>query len=226
MPTPDSSPPLASCRSACAGSLILLLSTVPEAIPETVLSRCVETTLQQSARQKPSAEELAVLKALEECFVIETRPGPATAFRLARSLQEILSQIRERIASDYENILRKETARYKQASEDAYWLKGRTAQIRALVEAGALRERERVLQAVFDALGEALRAQHGFPAENPVVRALAEKFTTPDLLRGLDILESLRRRLALGVQESLAFECGFLEMINIHETAQSAVSKP
>jgi len=196
-----------------SGSLILLLSTVPKAILETVLSRCVETPLKQSAKQEPTTEELAVLKALEECLVIETKPGPATAFRLARSLQDILSGIREKIASDYESILRKETARYKHACEDSSWLEERTGQIKALVEAGALRERERILQIVFDALGEALRAQHGYPAENPVVRAVSKKFSTAGLLRRLDALESLRTRLALGVQESLALESGFLEMI-------------
>ena len=36
---------------------------------------------------------------------------------------------------------------------------------------------------------------------------------TRDLLRRIDALESLRHRLVLGVQESLALESGFLEMI-------------
>jgi DNA polymerase III subunit delta' len=205
-------------------SLILLLSTVPEAILETVLSRCVETQLRQSAKPEPTPEELAVLGALEECLVTEANPGPATAFRLARALQDILAEVRERIASEYESVLRKETARYKQACEGTSWLEERTGQIRALVEAGALRERERVLQTIFDALGGALRAQHGFAVEDSLVRALSEKFSTTGLLRHLDVLESLRRRLALGVQESLAFESGFLEMINIRETASA--SKP
>jgi DNA polymerase-3 subunit delta' len=207
-----------------ANSLILLLSTVPEAMLETVLSRCVEIPLQQSAERQPTPEELAVRRALEECLVIEENPGPATAFRLARALQGILGEIRERIAQDYESIFRKETARYKQACEGSSWFAERSAQIKALVEAGALRERERVLQTVFDALGEALRAQHGFPAGDAVARALSQKFSTRGLLRRLDVLESLRRRLALGVQESLAFESGFLEIMNIRENASA--SKP
>jgi DNA polymerase III subunit delta' len=207
------------------GSLILLLSTVPEALLETVLSRCVETALQPSAKREPTVEETTILRALEECLVIDRKPGPSTAFRLARALQDILTKIRERIASEYEGVLRRETARYKQACEDSSWFEERAGQIKALVEAGALRERERVLQAVFDALGGALRAQHGFPVEHPVVHALSKKFSPQDLLRSLDILESLRRRLALGVQESLAFESGFLEMISVHESTQSAASE-
>ncbi len=195
------------------GSLILLLSTVPEAILETVLSRCVETALQPSAKQQSTLEEKAILRALEECLISERKPGPAAAFRLARAVQDILSEMRERIATEYEKVLRKETARYKQACEDSSWFEERAGQVKALVEAGVLRERERVLQAVFDAFGEALRAQHGVPVENPIVTALSRKFSAKDLLRCLDTLELLRRRLALGVQESLAFESGFLEMV-------------
>jgi DNA polymerase III subunit delta' len=205
------------------GSLILLVSNIPEAILETVISRCVEVALQPSADQEPTAEELAVLKALEECLVVEMKPGPATAFRLARSIQDIVSEIRARITADYESVLRRETARYKQACEDSSWLEERTRQIKALSEAAALRERERILHTVFDALGEALRAQHGSPAKNQIVRGLSEKFSTTGLLRRLDILETMRRRLALGVQESLAFESGFLEMINVCESIQSSV---
>jgi DNA polymerase III subunit delta' len=207
------------------GSLILLLSTVPEAILETVLSRCVETALRPGAKQKSTPEEQAILSALEECLITEERPGPAAAFRLARAVQDILSEIRERIASEHEVELRKETARYKQASDDSSWFEERAGQVKALVEAGALRERERVLQALFDAVGGALRAQHGLSAQDPIVAALSQKFSAKELLRCLDALELLRRRLALGVQESLAFESGFLEMITVHENSHSATLK-
>jgi DNA polymerase-3 subunit delta' len=195
------------------GSLILLLSTRPKAILETVRSRCIETPLLDRAERIPTADELAVLAALKECLVDHPRPGVAEAFRFTRTVQSILSELREKISSEYESILRKETARYKQACDDSSWLEERSAQIKALVEASAVGERDRILQIVFDSLGAALRAQHGFAAGNPVVEALARKIPTNDLLRRIDVLESLRRRLALGVQESLALESGFLEMI-------------
>ena len=211
-------------RTATEGSLILLLSTVPEAILETVLSRCVETALRPEAKQQSTPEEEAILSALKECLITKKGQDLAAAFRLARAVQEILSEIRERIASEHEDLLRKETARYKQASDNSSWFEERAGQVKALVEAGALRERERVLQAIFDAVGGALRAQHGLPVQDPVVAALSRKFSAKELLRCLDTLELLRRRLALGVQESLAFESGFLEMITVHESSHSATS--
>ena len=208
-----------------SGSLILLLSTVPEAILETVLSRCVETALRAEEKPESTLEEQVILDALKECLIVDERPGVAGAFRLARAVQDILSEIRERIASEHENLLRKETARYKQASDSSSWFEERAGQVKALVEAGALRERERVLQAIFDAIGGALRAQHGLPVQNPVIAALSQRFSAKELLRCLDTLELLRRRLALGVQESLAFESGFLEMITVHESFHSATLK-
>ncbi len=51
------------------GSLILLLSTVPEAILETVLSRCVETALRPDAKQESTPEEEAILSALQESLI-------------------------------------------------------------------------------------------------------------------------------------------------------------
>ena len=195
------------------GSLILLLSTRPKAILETVRSRCVETPLLDPTSKLPTAEESAILKALEECLLNERSPGVTEAFRFTRALQSVLSALREEISSEHGSMLRKETARYRQAAEDSSWLDERTAQIKALIEASALRERDRILQIVVDALGDALRAQHGVPAEHAIVKALSEKFSTDNLLRRLDALESLRQRLGLGVQEALALECGFLEMI-------------
>ena len=207
------------------GSLILLLSTVPEAIPETVLSRCVETALRPEAKQESTSEEQTILDALKECLMVDERPGVAGAFRLARAVQDILSEIRERIASEHEDLLRKETARYKQASDGSSRFEERAGHVKALVEAGVLRERERVLQAIFDAIGGALRAQHGRPVQNSVIAALSQRFSAKELLRCLDALELLRRRLALGVQESLAFESGFLEMITVYESFHSAILK-
>ena len=195
------------------GSLILLLSALPEAILETVLSRCVETPLYRAEKPEPSPEEAALLKALEDYLLKPAKPGAAEAFGFTRTVQSLLAGLREQISSDYEGTLKEETARYKQTSESASWLDERAGQIKALTEAGALRERERILQMIFEALSDALRSQHGYPPSNAVIQSLAGKFSTANLLQRLDALETLRRRLAMGVQEALALESGFMEMI-------------
>lgn len=195
------------------GSLILLLSALPEAILETVLSRCVETPLHGTGERQPTSGEAALLRALDECLVRPASPGAADAFRFTRSVRDLLAERREKISGEYEETLRADVAHYKQTSDGGSWLNERAEQTKALTEAGTLRERERLLQIILDTLGSALRAQHGQPAANSTIRALAEKFPAPDLLRRIDALETLRRRLAMGVQEALALESGFLEMI-------------
>ena len=97
-------------------------------------------------------------------------------------------------------LLRKET-RYKQASDNSSWFEERRAS-KALVEAGALRERERALQAIFDAVGGALRAQHGFPSRIRL-SLLYLKSSRQRSLRCLDTLELLRRRLAWAFRKPL-----------------------
>lgn len=85
--------------------------------------------------------------------------------------------------------------------------------MKALTEASSLRERERVLQIVLDILSRALRAQHGQPENETAIQALAAKCDPKNLLRRIDALENIRRRLAMGVQEALSLESGFLEMV-------------
>ena len=200
------------------GSLILLLSSLPEAILETVLSRCVETPLYRIGRREVSPEEARILKALEDCLLKPAKPGATEAFGFTRAVQGLLSELREKISSDFDDTLKQETARYKQTSESASWLDERAGQIKAMSEAGALRERERILQVIFETLSDALRSQHGYEPGSPTVRSLAEKFPTTNLLHRLEALETIRRRLAMGVQEALALESGFLEMVAVRVT--------
>lgn len=196
-----------------AGSLILLLSSLPEAMLETILSRCVETALMDLRPRTPGPEEAAILRALDECLIKPAQPGAADAFRFTRAVQTLLANLREQISDANDDDLKRLTTHYKQTSDSTSWLNERAEQNKALTEASVLRERDRVLQIVFDALGQALRLQTGLPSADPTIRALAEKFPSPNLLRRLDALEKLRRRLALGVQEALALESGFLEMV-------------
>jgi DNA polymerase III, gamma/tau subunits len=209
-----------------SGSLILLLSARPRAVLPTIRSRCLETAL-LGATPAQSEEQLSVLGALEECLSGDRVPGITEAFLFTRVFQGVLSRLRDRISSKYENALNKEIAHYKKASEDSSWFEERIAQTKALIEAEALRERDHMVETVLAALGEALRIQHGFSSEDLVAKAIATRIETRQLLRQLDSLESLRHRLALGVQESLALESGFLEMVkNSRADTGNSPSRP
>src|SRR5438876_3068494 len=80
-------------------SLLLLLSAMPEVLPDTILSRCIAVPL--------AADEKAALSAEEEELVelLATAVGPATkgvqpAYRLARGFHHLLGQIREAIPTE------------------------------------------------------------------------------------------------------------------------------
>ncbi len=195
------------------GTLILLTSSLPEAILDTILSRCIEIPLITPRGAAKTTDQLAILTALDDCLAAPARVGVTEAFRFTRVVQETLSTVRERITKAGDASLKEETTRYKQTT-DSSWLDDREQQIKAQSEAEALRQRDILLQTLFDAIASALRSQHGDSTEVPAVSvSLAGKFSTPDLLRRLDSLELLRRRLAMGVQETLALETGFLELI-------------
>jgi len=196
------------------GSLLLLLSPLPEAMLETVLSRCIETPLHGTVAPIATPEEALLIDALEQALLRPKKTGPGEAFRFTRTVRDLLADIRKKVTTEHEALLKADVAHYQKTSDAASWLKDREDQVKALSESAVLRERERLLQIITATISSALRVQYGFPASHPTIENLAKKFTLPDLLGRLEALETLRRRLALGVQEALALETGFLEMIS------------
>src|SRR5881275_3456307 len=76
-------------------SLLLLLSALPEALPDTILSRCIAIPLAAENRQfRP--EETQLIELLRECTVEKTW-NLQFAYRLAQEFQNLLRGIREQI---------------------------------------------------------------------------------------------------------------------------------
>lgn len=196
-----------------SGSILILTSSLPEAILETVISRCVETSL-LGGNTGPGPEGQAILDAIGTTLLSGTEKGPsvAAAFRLTRSVQQILASTRTRISKEYETVFKAESARYKNASGGSDWLEEREEQLKAMTESAALRERERVVGTVLYALGGALRFAHSGECPHEVCKKLAERFSTADLLAMIDSWETMQRRLAMNVNEALALEAGMLEI--------------
>ena len=192
-------------------SVLLLTSQLPEAILETVLSRCVETSL-RGGDSGPGEEGGRVIEALAACLLAPGGPTVGGAFQFVRKFQEILSAIRTRVSDEYGATLKQESARYKNATGGTDWLEEREEQLKALAESTALRERERLLGAMLYAFGGALRAASGGDPGHPVCAKLAESFPPAELFARIDSLQVMRRRLAMNVNEPLALEAGMLEI--------------
>src|SRR2546430_4794115 len=78
-----------------ANSLLLLLSALPEALPDTIVSRCISIPLAANS-QEFRPEETQLIELLRECAVEKTW-NLQFAYRLAQEVQNLLRGIREQI---------------------------------------------------------------------------------------------------------------------------------
>ncbi|HEY2711692.1 MAG TPA: AAA family ATPase [Chthoniobacterales bacterium] len=196
-------------------SLLLLLSAIPEVLPDTILSRCIEIPLVRPNELKPSTEELELVELLN---TIDTgaNGGVHEAYRLVHGFQRLLGQIRQRIQDENDAALKREETRYKNTT-DGEWLETREDHYKALTESLYLQQRARLLETLFLWWSDVLRASTGveardLPAARKNTEAVAARLTTPEILRRIRRLEELRDHLGRNVQEALALEVAFLNV--------------
>jgi DNA polymerase-3 subunit delta' len=104
-------------------SLLLLLSALPEALPETILSRCIAIPLARDSRPEATDEEQKLLKLLQK---VSHQQGWTiqSAYALAQEFQRLLRAVREKVKRDTDEALKQEQTRYKDATDGA-WLEER-----------------------------------------------------------------------------------------------------
>jgi DNA polymerase-3 subunit delta' len=196
-------------------SLLLLLSAIPEVLPDTILSRCLEISLATPNHSKPSAEELELVELLNG---VDAAPngGVHEAYRLVHGFQSLLGQIRQRIQDENNAALKREETRYKNTT-DGEWLETREDHYKALTESLYLQQRSHLLEILFLWWSDVLRASTAvaacdLPAARKSTEAVAARLTTPEILRRIRRLEELRDHLGRKVQEALAIEVAFLNI--------------
>ncbi len=195
-----------------AGCLIILTTTLRDAVLPTILSRCITIPLLAPAGHAPDETSALVAKRFEDALLSDG--GEAAAFGFTRFFQSRLAEIRETVSEGLESELKEQVKRHRD-SVDKAWQSEREDRIKAQTESTALRERERLLAVLGGTLAAALR--HRLVPGAPVsegVRRIAGAGDARSLLRRLDALERTRRMLASGVQEALALESGFLQIIS------------
>lgn len=198
-----------------AGSHIFLTSSSPDALLETIVSRCIIVQIQAGIAQPPGEAGEELLVALETLIA---KPGSPTraAFSLARTFLDVLGRERERIREEAAEALKAEQTHYKQSTDGA-WLEEREEQLKALSEAAALRTRAELMQTLSGWFADLLRVQHGSVAafERSVVRAQAAATDPKSTLRRIAALEETASALDRNIQEALAIEAGFLKLFTI-----------
>jgi DNA polymerase-3 subunit delta' len=205
-------------------SSLLLLSSLPDQLLETILSRCLEIPLRLVEARVPTPLQEKLLAALQ-AHAGKEHPGLVESFRLVREFQVLLAEAREALQDETDAALKAEEQHYKQAADAGKWLDDREDYYKALLESRYVAVRHSLLETLEQWWADALRQQAAqtdgdgrgvtstldHPSFAGATATLATRHSTAVLLRKADAFETLREHLANpGIQEQLALECAFL----------------
>jgi len=198
-----------------ANSLLLLLSALPETLPDTIVSRCISIPLSANGGETKMPERDALVELLRTA-AREKDWGIQQAYRLTSGMQQSLAAIREQIKTANDEALKAEESRYRNSTDGA-WLDDREDYYKALTESLYIQRRAMLIEVLVEFWSDVLRAstnvdRRDLPMAKKETAALAERFAVPDVLRRIQRLEELRDNLGRNIQEALAFEVAFLEV--------------
>ena len=199
-----------------AHSYLLLLSSLPDQLLETILSRCLEVPLRGAEAAAPDPMQQRLLASLQAATSRDAS-GLVPAFALVREFQMLLAEAREAIQGEAEAALKGEEQHYKQTSDASKWLDDREDYYKALIESRYVAARNSLLDVLEQWHADALRQQAGgaptldYPGCAAETAKLAARDSAPALLRKAAAFGVLREQLGNpGIQEQLAIECAFL----------------
>jgi DNA polymerase-3 subunit delta' len=198
-----------------ANSLLLLLSALPEALPDTIVSRCISIPLAADGEETEIPERSELVGLLRDT-AREKNWSVQQAYRVGQGLQSLLGQVREQIKAQTAEALKNEEARYRNSTDGA-WLDDREDYYKALTESLYIQRRAALVEVLLEFWSDVLRAcskvaRRDLSAAKKETAVLAERFTAPEVLRRIQRLEELRDNLGRNIQEALAFEVAFLEV--------------
>jgi DNA polymerase-3 subunit delta' len=197
-----------------AKSILILLTTEPQQLLETVLSRCLRLNLGTEAAGRLSDETRSCLRVFVELAAAEPK-GLLDRYRLLSALLGRLAQMKDEIEK------RLTTASPLERYEDVDpKLRDRWEdELAAAVEAEYRRQREGSLVALewwlrdvwllTLGLGEDLLGYSELALSS---RAVARRLTPVQAMENLGVLETTQRLLGGNVQEALAIEVGLLKL--------------
>jgi DNA polymerase III subunit delta' len=196
-------------------SLLLLLTALPEALPDTIVSRCIAIPLAAGEEEAVVPQKTELIELLGNAAAEKTW-NVQNAYRIAQGMQRLLSAIREEIKEQSADALKIEEARYRNSTDGA-WLDEREDYYKALTESLYIQRRGGLIEILFEWWSDVLRAcsdvkHRDLLAAKKETAAVAKRFSTPEVLRRIRRLEELRDDLGRNIQEALAIEVAFLRI--------------
>jgi DNA polymerase-3 subunit delta' len=196
------------------GSLLLLLTSLPEALLETIRSRCVMLTLRSPSRRPLGASERVFFDAVSQ-LTKERSWTVGSGLALARLFQEQLTRIRDGIEAEHDERFKRESGLYKN-STDGKWLEQEEDRLGVLTESRYVQARMAFVERILEWFGDALRAHQGgeemdLDEYRAATAGFGEAISVSDLLERVRAFQELREHLSRNVHEGLAIEVAFLK---------------
>ncbi len=196
-------------------SLLLLLTTLPEALPETIVSRCLSLPLQIPSQTEQSAEETELLRLLCAAAA-EKRDGIQRAYRVSQGIGRLFEGVRDQIKEEHAAAFKNEEQRYRQTTDGA-WLSEREDYYKSMTESLYRERRSRLLETLFLWWADVLRARvgvtgRGFESCGTATAAIAARLKTSEVLKRIRFLEEMRDQLNTTAQEALVIEVACLRL--------------
>lgn len=196
-------------------TLIILITEMPGRLLPTILSRCIRLDLPTPGTKLHLGEtQKRFLPALKEA--LRELGSDVAALALRADFQALMTELREEITERISSTLKAEAKMIAEGTDIRDWEARQKDVTTALIETEYLGTRAQALELISLCLGQAVLLAVHAPDVHPVVPELAEiaaKFTVADLLRRMRAVEELKKNLSFNVQEALALDAGFTQII-------------
>src|SRR2546430_12185031 len=173
-------------------SVVLLVSSLPEALPDTIVSRCISIPLTGNGDETELPERAELVELLRDA-AREKQWSVQQAYRVGQGLQLLLGKIREQIKAQTAEALKNEEARYRNSTDGA-WLDDREDYYKALTESLYIQRRAMLVEVLLEFWSDVLRAcskvaRRDLSVAKKETAGLADRFSTPEVLRRIQRLE-------------------------------------
>jgi DNA polymerase-3 subunit delta' len=196
-----------------AQTVILLLTTQPQRLLPTILSRCLRISF--GTMERVESPYRAKLVPLLSMFSTNDQRGIVPAYQLLAELNALLQETREEIRARVE--AEQNLDRYEEI--DPKVLERLETQMEARIEGEYRAVREQVLEEIYAWFGDLLLCVEGtdgtllaHPDQINAVRRAAAKLDYIRASENLDAVEQIRASLTRNVSETLALEVGLLKL--------------
>lgn len=193
-------------------TLLLLLTSNPQRLLPTILSRCVQVSLLGG---RPLLEQggSGLVRALNQT-ASRGFGTPMAAMQLKGVFSAFLAQCKQDAEAATKLARKEEMANYRDGTDGA-WLKQRETFYKAAAESEYLDSRNRLLDILMAWMADLLRVKVGaggldFPDSRDILHGIADDHSESALLQRMDALNSMRTTLETNAFEPLAIEVGFL----------------